>query len=90
MSLGLTHTGAIARGLAYAPQVPNLVAPPAPTVAKLAEGGVDPLSLYKMSSQDRIRTEAALIVQDAKEALVVRNQQRADIRATGVFLDIRA
>ncbi|PZQ59805.1 MAG: hypothetical protein DI570_15315 [Phenylobacterium zucineum] len=88
MSLGLTHTGAIARGLAYTP-APTLVAPPAPTAAKLAEGGVDPLSLYKMSSQDRIRTEAALIVQDAKQQLVAQNQQRADIRATGVFLDIR-
>jgi hypothetical protein len=88
MSSGLTHTGAIARGLAYAPAPPrrswtevaaerltaNVTAakPVQPTTDAnearerireqvMAERGVDLFELYNMGSQERIRTEAAML-----------------------------
>jgi len=109
MSSGLTHTGAIARGLAYAPapprapwtwdratQRPNVtaakaVAPtPNPAEAReqvreqvMVERGVDLLDLYRMGSQQRIRTEAAIVAE-----MAVRTAQ-ARGRETAHFIDLR-
>ncbi|WP_133255306.1 hypothetical protein [Phenylobacterium kunshanense] len=81
----MTHTGAIARGLAYAPTPPREpVRAPEP-----AQAGRDPVSLFKLSSQERIRAETAMIVERTLQDLAADNQRRAEIRATGAFLDIR-
>ena len=109
MSSGLTHTGAIARGLAYAP-APELrvwsqgraaeranvtaarpVTPtPNPAAAReqireqvMVERGVDLFDLYRMGSQERIRTEAAIMT-----ATAVRARQ-ASARETANFIDLR-
>lgn len=103
MSSGLTHTGAIARGLAYAP---GAVAPrtwrstaevlsgmktarPAPTEQLAAPTGDDALRLFKASSIERIRAETAMIVEAAKRSLAAQNQARADVRPMGGFVDLR-
>jgi hypothetical protein len=111
MSSGLTHTGAIARGLAYAPAPPrrswtevaaarleaaNVTAAkpvqPTPNAGEareqireqvMAERGVDLLDLYRMGSQQRIRTEAAIMAEMALRAA----QSRA--RQTAQFVDLR-
>ena len=110
MSSGLTHTGAIARGLAYAPAEDlrtwgrpanvRAIKPVQPTENAaqareqvrdqvMAERGVDPLGLYDMSSQGRIRAEAAILAEAAKRAMQADNQARAEIRATGSLVDLR-
>lgn len=112
MSSGLTHSGAIARGLAYAPasasrswgqasDVRVSAVKPTPPVENIAEAreqirdqimterGVDPQSLFKMGSQDRIQTEAAIMIETAKRSLIAQNQQRAIVRPTANFVDIR-
>ena len=116
MSSGLTHIGAITRGLAYAPATgarPAVQAEPATAVAHvsavkpvqpsnnaaeareqirdqiMAERGVDSLSLFKLSSQDRIRAETAIMVETAMRALAAQNQQRAYVRPTANFVDLR-
>jgi hypothetical protein len=75
MTLGLSQIGATLR-----------TAAPAPV---RAEPRPDPLDLYRMSSQDRIRTETALRVEEARRALVAGNQARAEIRPTANFVDLR-
>lgn len=92
----MTHTGAIARGLAYPPTPIQAMRAPASTAAvpphaapAAPEAGADPLALYKMSSFDRIRAEVAMIADSASRDLAVRNQQRAEIRAVGTFIDLR-
>jgi hypothetical protein len=96
MSTSLTHTGAIARGLAYAPAVtPTPRAAPAAAVkpvnfaANAGERGTDQLSLYRMSSIERIRAETAMIADTARRDLAARNQQRAEMRGLGTFIDLR-
>lgn len=114
MSLGLTHNGAIARGLAHPPApaarswaepaaqgfIVSAVKPVAPAANTaetreqirdqiMAERGVDPMSLFQLSSQDRIRAEAAIMVETAKRALAAQNQERAQVRSTGNFIDLR-
>ncbi len=85
MSLGLTHTGAIARGLAYAPAPPREpVRAPEP-----AQGGRDPVSLFKLSSQERIRAETAMIVERTLQDLAADNQRRAEVRPVGSLIDLR-
>lgn len=107
MSSGLTHIGAIARGLAYAPVQARVSADaglrqdpasgggqgaasrqqtPDPVVTAR---GLDPLTLYKLAAQDRIRAEIAMMVDTVRQDMKVQNQQRADIRATGTLVDIR-
>lgn len=83
MNLGLTHTGAIARGLAYAPTPPR---EPAPAPAQPAR---DPVSLFRMSSQDRIRAETAMIVEATLRDLAAQSQKRAEVRPVGAFIDLR-
>lgn len=101
MSSGLTHIGAIARGLAYVPEgdaarwwikPPGLRGVPHRTAAPVesgAAGAVDPLTLFKMSSQDRIRAETAMIVDAAKRSLAAANQARAHVQPTANFVDLR-
>jgi hypothetical protein len=117
MSSGLTHTGAIARGLGYVPTTadarPAVRAEAAPDVARvsavkpilpsdndaetreqireqvMAERGVDSLSLYRASSQDRIRAETAIMVETAMRSLASANQARAYVRPTANFVDLR-
>ena len=110
MSSGLTHTGAIARGLAYAPAADlrtwgrpanvRAVKPAAPTdnAAQareqvrdqvMAERGVDARGLYDMSSQGRIRAEAAILAEAAKRAMQADNNARAEVRAIGALVDLR-
>jgi hypothetical protein len=110
MSFGLTHSGAIARGLAYVPAADlrtwrgsanvTAIKPVQPTdnaaVAReqirdqvMAERGVDARSLYDMSSQGRIRAEAAIMAEAARRAMQADNQARAEIRATGALVDLR-
>jgi hypothetical protein len=110
MSSGLTHTGAIARGLAYAPAPPrrswtevaaerlaaNVTATkpaaptPNPSAAReeireqvMAERGVDLLDLYRMGSQQRIRTEAAIMAEMALRTAQARGRETAN------FVDLR-
>ena len=109
MSSGLTHIGAIARGLAYAPapalrawgrndagERPNVtaakLAAPTPNAAAareqirtqvMVERGVDLLDLYRMGSQERIRTEAAIMTETAVRA------RQASVRPTANFVDLR-
>ncbi|WP_331084999.1 hypothetical protein [Phenylobacterium sp.] len=106
----MTHSGAIARGLAYAPAADlrswgrtanvRAIKPAPPTdnaaVAReqirdqvMAERGVDARGLYDMSSQGRIRAEAAILAEAARRAMEADNQARAEIRATGTLLDLR-
>ncbi len=116
MSSGLTHIGAIARGLAYAPAAAvrpavrteaasdlaniSAVKPVQPSSSAtqtreqvrdqvMAERGVDPLSLFKLGSQDRIRAEAAIRAETAMRSLAAQNQARAYVRATANFIDMR-
>ena len=109
MSSGLTHTGAIARGLAYAPapelrvwsqgrpaERANVTASkpvtPMPNAAEareqvreqvMVERGVDLLDLYRMGSQQRIRTEAAIMAEMALRTAQARG------RETAHFIDLR-
>ena len=101
MSSGLTYIGANASRLAYAPAPQVTALNAAAAVANVAEAreqirdqlmaarGVDPLSLFRMSSYERIRAEAAILVEAAKLDLKAQNHARADIRATGRILDLR-
>lgn len=83
MSLGLTHIGAIARGPAYPP------APHREPVHASPQPGRDPVSLFRLSSQDRIRAETAMIVEATLRDLAAENQQRAEVRPVGAFIDLR-
>jgi hypothetical protein len=116
MSSGLTHLGAIARGLGYAPTPSPRASGRAETLSDvahvsavkavqpsdndseareqirdqvMAERGVDSLSLYRLSSQDRIRAETAIMVETAMRSLASANQARAYVRPTANFLDLR-
>jgi hypothetical protein len=115
MSSGLTHSGAIARGLAYAPSAnarawardaagerANVAAvkavPPTDDTAQareqirdqvMVERGVDQLSLFQASSQQRIQAETAIMVETALRSMQAGNQARAYVRATANFVDIR-
>lgn len=98
MSSGLTHIGAIARGLAYAPASaapvtavrPERSAPDAAETREkirdrvMAERGIDALSLFRLPAQDRIRAEAVIMLETA-----MRDSTRREIHETGVFLDLR-
>ncbi|MBX3483311.1 hypothetical protein [Phenylobacterium sp.] len=55
----------------------------------MAERGLDQLALFRMGSQDRIRAEASANFEGARRDLAAGNQARAEIRATGGFLDLR-
>lgn len=103
MSSGLTHTGAIARGLAYAPDAVTprtwrstaellaLSGKPASVEASedTAPSDADPVSLFKASSIDRIRAESAMIVGEALRSLAAQNQARAYIRPMANLVDVR-
>ncbi|MBU1375538.1 MAG: hypothetical protein KKE02_00815 [Alphaproteobacteria bacterium] len=49
----------------------------------MAERGVDMISMYKMTAQDRIQAEAAILVETARRTSV------GTISATGNFVDMR-
>lgn len=49
----------------------------------MAERGVDTISMFKMTAQERLQAEAAILVETA------RRTSLAPVRATGNFLDIR-
>ena len=55
----------------------------------MAERGVDQLALFRMGSQDRIRAETSILIEAARRDLAAGNQARAEIKATGSFLDLR-
>ena len=103
MSSGLTHTGAIARGLAYAPDAVTprtwrstadllaLSGKPASVEASetSAQPNADQVSLFKASSIDRIRAESAMIVGEALRSLAAQNQARAYVRPMANLVDVR-
>lgn len=86
---GLSITGQVARDF----QVSNVrpVAPVENTAEAreqarhqvMAERGVDTISMFKMTAQERLQAEAAILVETA------RRTSLAPVRATGNFLDIR-
>lgn len=55
----------------------------------MSERGVDPLSLFKLSSNDRIRAETAIRIETAMRSMQADNQARARVSATANFVDIR-
>ncbi|WP_296600155.1 hypothetical protein [Phenylobacterium sp.] len=55
----------------------------------MAEQGVDPVSLFRLGAQDRLRAETAIMVETALRDLKAQNQQRADVRAAGTLIDLR-
>lgn len=86
---GLSITGEAARGFTV-----SAVRPVAPTVNAgeareqirqqvMVERGVDALSLFKATAQERIRAEAAILVETAQRS------HREPVRATGNFIDLR-
>jgi hypothetical protein len=97
MSSGLTHTGAVARGLAYAPNAPR-AAVSAATIARahqqirdesMAERGISTASLSVASPQDRFHAEIAIRIDATTGTLTAEARQRAYARATGTLVDIR-
>jgi hypothetical protein len=55
----------------------------------MAEQGLNPLALFRMSSQDRIRAEVSIMVEAARRDLAAGNQSRAEIRPTANLVDLR-
>jgi hypothetical protein len=56
----------------------------------MAERGLDMRALYGLSSQDRIRAEAAINAEVALRTGQVRDRARAEVTGLGTFIDIRA
>jgi len=86
---GLSITGQAAQGFtvwAVRPVAPTVNAGEAREQARqqvMAERGVDMLAMFKMPAQDRIRAEAAILVETA------RRSHRDPVRATGNLVDLR-
>jgi hypothetical protein len=86
---GLSITGEAARGFtvsAVRPVPPMVNAGEAREQVRqqvMAERGVDALSLFKATPQERIRAEAAILVETAQRS------RTEPARASGNFLDIR-
>ncbi|TAL30514.1 hypothetical protein [Phenylobacterium sp.] len=102
MNSGLTHTGAIARGLAYAPDAvtprtwrstAELLALSGKSASVASENSAqpeaDPVSLFRASSFERIRAESAMIVGEALRSLAAQNQARAYVRPMAHLVDVR-
>jgi hypothetical protein len=56
----------------------------------MAERGLDMRALYGLSSQDRIRAEAAILAEVALRTGQARDRTRAEVTGLGTFIDIRA
>ncbi|MDZ4371563.1 MAG: hypothetical protein U1C74_09115 [Phenylobacterium sp.] len=56
----------------------------------MAERGLDMHALYRLSSQDRIRAEAAITSEMALRTRQAQDRARAEVTGLGTFIDIRA